>query len=138
MTNIGLVMLHVEGCPKLAVGQWIARWVGLPGGNFVCCLIIVVIFMGPEGALRLGGDFKVITWGGEGRRQATTGWEHFLWEDLTSQYTMYFYFATARGMKYAKWVKNGAGKSFYISCNYSCTISFTVKILLVKLKNLYI
>ena len=27
---------------------------------------------------------------------------------------------------------------FYISCSYSCTISFLVKILLVKLKNLYI
>ena len=94
--------------------------------------------MGPEGALRLGEILKSSHGGGEGRRQATTGWEHFLWEDLTSQYTMYFYFATARGMKYAKWVKTGAGKSFYISCNYSCTISFTMKILLVKLKNLYI
>ena len=32
-------------------------------GNFVWCLIIVVIFMGLEGAFRLGGDFRVIIWG---------------------------------------------------------------------------
>ena len=37
-----------------------------------------------------------------------------------------------------KWLKNGARKGFFISCNYSCTISFMVEILLVKLKNLYI
>ena len=33
------------------------------GGNFVWCLIIVVIFMRLEGAFRLGGDFRVIIWG---------------------------------------------------------------------------
>ena len=33
------------------------------GGNFVYCLIIVVIFMGLGGAYRLGEDFKVIIWG---------------------------------------------------------------------------
>ena len=36
-----------------------------------------------------------------------------------------------------KLVKSGQG-NVYISCNYSCTISFLVKILLVKLKYLYI
>ena len=36
-----------------------------------------------------------------------------------------------------KWLKNGTG-NVYISCNYSCTISFWVNILLVKLKYLYI
>ena len=35
-------------------------------------------------------------------------------------------------------VKKWGRERFYISCNYSCTISFLVKILLVKLKNLYI
>ena len=35
-------------------------------------------------------------------------------------------------------VKKWGKERFYISCNYSCTISFMVKILLVKLKNLYI
>ena len=74
--------------------------------------------------------------GGEEASQDRMG--TFFMGDLTTQYTMYFDFAIARGMKYTKWVKNGAGKGFYISCNYSCTISFTVKILLVKLKNLYI
>ena len=36
-----------------------------------------------------------------------------------------------------KMVKIGQG-NVYISCNYSCAISFLVKILLVKLKYLYI
>ena len=36
-----------------------------------------------------------------------------------------------------KWSKNTLGK-VYISCNYSCTISFLMEILLVKLKYLYI
>ena len=40
--------------------------------NFVCCLIILVIFMGLGRAYRLGGGFKVIIWG-----QATKGWDHF-------------------------------------------------------------
>ena len=35
-----------------------------------------------------------------------------------------------------KWLKNGAGKS-YILCNYSCTVSFLMKISLIKLKYLY-
>ena len=44
--------------------------------------------MGLGGALRLGGDFKFITWRGGGggrggRRQPMTGWEHFLWGELT-------------------------------------------------------
>ena len=35
-------------------------------------------------------------------------------------------------------VKKWGRERFYISCNYSCTISFLMKILLAKLKNLYI
>ena len=35
-------------------------------------------------------------------------------------------------------VKKWGWERFYISCNYSCTISFMIKILLVKLKYLYI
>ena len=31
-------------------------------GEFVCCLMIVVIFMGLGGSHRLGRDFKVIIW----------------------------------------------------------------------------
>ena len=33
------------------------------GGNFVCCPIIVVIFIGLGGTYKLGGDFKVVIWG---------------------------------------------------------------------------
>ena len=35
-------------------------------------------------------------------------------------------------------VKELGRERFYISCNYSCTIFFLVKILLAKLKSLYI
>ena len=34
-----------------------------PGGNFICCLIIVGIFMGLEGTYSLGEGFKVIICG---------------------------------------------------------------------------
>ena len=44
------------------------------GGNFVCCLIIVVIFMGLGIAYRLRGDFKVIIWGASHK-----GMGPFLW-----------------------------------------------------------
>ena len=62
-------MLPVESGPKLAVGQWVPYgeqvWLGeiATGGNFICCLIIVVMFMGVGGAYRLEADFKVIIWG---------------------------------------------------------------------------
>ena len=44
-------MLPLDSGPKLAVGQWIAWWSGLPvgsssSGNFICCLIIDAIFIG--------------------------------------------------------------------------------------------
>ena len=40
--------MPVDSGPKLAVGQWIAWWSGLPGDlavgeNFAFCLMIVVI-----------------------------------------------------------------------------------------------
>ena len=35
-------------------------------------------------------------------------------------------------------IKKCGRESFYISCNFSCTISFLVKILLPKLRKLYI
>ena len=34
-------------------------------------------------------------------------------------------------------IKKWGRERFYISCNYSCTISFLLNILLAKLKNLY-
>ena len=48
-----------------------------------------------------------------------------------------FNLAIVGGLGWIKWLKMGQEK-VYISCNYSCTISFLVKILLVKLKYLYI
>ena len=40
---------------------------GLAEGGNLCCLIIVVIFMGLGGACRLREDFKVIIWGDGGQ-----------------------------------------------------------------------
>ena len=48
-----------------------------------------------------------------------------------------FNLAIVEGLVWMKWLKMGQRRG-YISCNYSCTISFLVKILLVKLKYLYI
>ena len=41
------------------------------GGNSVCRLIIFVIFIALGRAYRLGGDFEIIIWGGEPRRDGT-------------------------------------------------------------------
>ena len=46
----------------------------------------------------------------------------------------YFIFA----IRIHEMVKKWGRKRFYILCSYSCTISYIVKTLLVKLKNLYI
>ena len=48
-----------------------------------------------------------------------------------------FNLAILGGLNWMKWLKKRAGK-FCISCNCSCPISFLWKILLVKLKYLYI
>ena len=55
-----------------------------PGGNFICCLLIVGIFMGLRGTYSLGEDFKDFKdkdffWEeGEGEGQATKRWDYFL------------------------------------------------------------
>ena len=47
------------------------------GGNYVGCLVIVVIFMGIEGAKGSSGEsFKVIIWGGNASHKEGK----FLWE----------------------------------------------------------
>ena len=47
-----------------------------------------------------------------------------------------FIWEIERELFWVKWLKMGIAR-FYLSCNYSCIIYFKVKILLVKLKNLY-
>ena len=53
-------------------------FVGLAvGGNYVCCLAIVVIFVGFEGAKESGGErFKVIIWSGNASHKEG----QFLWK----------------------------------------------------------
>ena len=53
------------------------------GGNFVRCLIVVVLFMGLGGANRLGGDFNVIIWEANYKRMGP-----FFGGELTPQDTM--------------------------------------------------
>ena len=110
------------------------------GRNFLCCLIIVAIFIGLGGAHIFGEDFKVVMWwrwGGGG--QATKVWDQFLWGDLTPWDTKYrFSCGNWRRSSLDEIVKKCGRKRFYISCNWYCTLSFLVKILLFKLKNLYI
>ena len=72
-------------------------------------------------------------------RQVKKGWDHFLWRELTPRDTMYkFYFDNWWRTRLGKMVKKSGRQRFYLWCTYSFTISFLVKVLLVKLKNLYI
>ena len=70
--------------------------------------------------------------------QAKKEWDHFYGESWSLKAPCKdSNLAIVGGLGWMKWLKMGQGK-VYISCNYSCTISFLVKILLVKLKYLYI
>ena len=81
-----------------------------------------------------GGFWSSYMVGGEGGEK---GWEHFYvgsWPLKTP--CKDFNLAIVRGLGWMKWLKKD--REVFISCNYSCTISFLVKILLVNLKKLYI
>ena len=81
MIDIGLVTLSLDELP----GDQVFLGNLAVGGNFVCCLIIVVIFIGLGNVLgkvyRLemggggGGDFEVIILG-----ESHKGWDHFYGE----------------------------------------------------------
>ena len=90
-----LVTMSLNSGPELDVGQSIAWWSGLPGdqaigGNFVFCLIIVVIPIGLGRACRLGGGIWSYKMGGKPRRDGTIfmgefdpSWNHekiLIWE----------------------------------------------------------
>ena len=73
--------------------------------------------------------------------QATKGWlgPFFIWGvDSLEMPTQDFHLAIGGGLGCMKWLQDGGREKFYISYNFSCTTSFLVKILLAKLKNLYI
>ena len=85
MIDIGLVTLSLDELP----GDQVFLGNLAVGGNFVCCLIIVVIFiglgnvlgrvyrleMGVAGGRGGGGDFEVIILG-----ESHKGWDHFYGE----------------------------------------------------------
>ena len=74
--------------------------------------------------------------------QVTKSWDHFLWGaggDLNPPDTKKrFSLGNWRRARLNEMIKKWRRERFYMSCNYSCTILFWVKILLAKLKNLYI
>ena len=79
------------------------------GGKFVCCLIIVVIFVGLWRAYRLGEILKLSY-----RGKATKGWGHLYggsWPLKTP--CKDFNLAIVGGLGWMKWLKNGAGKCLY-------------------------
>ena len=128
-------MLSINTGPKLAVGQCeqvdrFPRGELAVGGNFVRCLIIVVIFLGLGGAYRLAGDFKLIIWSA-----SHEGMGPFLWGGVhPSRHHVKILISQLQEGWLDEMVKKQGREGFYISC----TISVMVKILLVKLKNLYI
>ena len=111
-------MLLLDSGPKLAVGQWIAWWSGLDGRS------------GSRRKLYRLGEILKLSY----ERQATKGCDHFYWGSWALE-TPYkdFNLAIGRGLPWMKWLENGM--QLY---NYSCTISFLVKILLINLKCLHI
>ena len=132
-----LVMLPVDNCTKLAVGQWTAWWSSLPrgltvGGSLVFCLIIVVILIGLGRVYRLGEwggrlDFEVMKWG-----KATKGLDHFYGGSRSLKTPCRdFNLVIVRGLGSMKWLKNGTGKCLYFM--QLLFISLLVKILLLKL-----
>ena len=112
--------LSLDNGPKLAVGQWIACWSGLPrdlavGGNSLCCLIIFVIFIGLGTAYSLGEILKlscVCMCGGEGGGgQFKKGWSHFYGGSWLSKTPCKdFNLAIIGGLCCIKWLKIGQGK----------------------------
>ena len=70
--------------------------------------------------------------------QAKKGWGHFYGGSSPLKTSCKdFNLAIVGGLDWMKLLKMGQGK-VYISCNYCRTLPFLVKILLVKLKYLYI
>ena len=81
------------------------------GGNFVCCLIIIVKFIGlGRACIKVGGDFEVIIWGW---RQAKTGWNHFYGGSLPLETPCKnFNLAIGGGAKLDEWFKNEERKVY--------------------------
>ena len=128
MINIGLVTLPLNSDPKVAVGQWIACWSGLPGESSSRgkhCMLSFHIF-------HIYRTWKSIhiSWGEILRLsyrggQVKKGWDHFYGRSWPLKPPCKdFNLAIAGWLGWMKWLKMGKEK-VYISCNYSCTISFS-------------
>ena len=131
-------MLSISSGQRLAVGQWRACWSGLPRGSTNrgkhCMLSYHICHIYRTWKSIHIGWGRVIIWRGQGKK----GWDHFYggsWP-LKAPYKD-FNLEIVGGLVWIKWLKMGQRKG-YISGNYSCTTSFSVKILLVKLKKLYV
>ena len=128
-------MLPLDSGPNLAVGQWIVWWSDLSGGSSSRGKLCMLSYHSCHiyrtwRSIYVLGDLK-LSYGG----QDTKEWNHFYvgrWPLKTP--CKNFNLAIGGGLV-IKWLKNG---EVYLSCNYSCTISFLVKVLLIKLRYHYI
>ena len=119
MIKIGLVPLPLSSGPKLAVGQWIAWWSGLPGESSSRRKLCILSYHSCH-IYRTWKSIYVGGWGGGGgfwslqMGQVTKGWDHFYggsWPLKTP--CKDFNLAIVGGLGWMKWLKNGAGKCLY-------------------------
>ena len=109
-----LVMLHLDSGAKLAVGQWIVWWSGLPGGSSsrgkLCLLSYYSChILGPGRAYSLQGILKLSNVG-QGRKE----WGHFYgWSWPLKTPSKNFNLTIVRLLGGMKWLKNGARKFLY-------------------------
>ena len=126
---MGLETLLLDSGLKLAMGEWIAWWTGLPGRTSRRRGTLYVVL-----TYSLWEDFKVIIWGPSHRALVGTIFYLGNWPLETPSKDLHL--AIGGGLGWMK--KIGQKKVLYFMQFFFCTIFFLVKILLAKLKNLYI
>ena len=121
------------------MGQWITWWWDLPGWSSSRGKLCILSYHNCHiyrtcKRIQVGGEILKLSNGG----QATKEWDHFYGGSWPLKATCKdFNLAIVGELGWMKWLKNWAGKCLYW-CNFSCNVFFLMKILLVKLKYLYI
>ena len=102
-------MLPLDSCPKVAVGQWIAWWSGLPRGSSNRAKLCTLPYHSCQ-ICRTWGEILKLSY----RGQVTKGWNHFYgrsWPLKTPCKDLNL--TIVGGLGWMKWLKSGAGKSLY-------------------------